>query len=245
MSIQKRAFAVSGDRVFVSEQGEGATAGKPAVFLRLHHCNLDCGWCDTPYTWNRAMREYYEEREKWSIEKTVETIASKWKASVYHGSAEPRLIITGGEPLLQQKGIVELLNCPEFSHWHIEVETNGTIAPLPPLLCRIQWNCSPKLANSGVPLERRLYPDVLRVFTHGNTYFKFVVQNENDIDEIIGDYLPHLAGFPRSRIFISPEGRDTETLDAVIDRTSGRVSKEGFVLGDRLQIRRYGDKRRT
>ena len=38
--------------IFHTLQGEGASLGSPAVFLRLSLCNLHCHWCDTPYTWN-------------------------------------------------------------------------------------------------------------------------------------------------------------------------------------------------
>src|SRR5215510_9167134 len=38
--------------VFHSSQGEGATAGLPAVFVRLQGCSVGCRWCDTKYSWD-------------------------------------------------------------------------------------------------------------------------------------------------------------------------------------------------
>jgi len=38
--------------VFYSIQGEGATAGLPAVFVRLQGCTVGCTWCDTKYSWD-------------------------------------------------------------------------------------------------------------------------------------------------------------------------------------------------
>ncbi len=252
-------FIVSGDRAFFTEQGEGATAGEPAVFFRLHHCNLDCSWCDTPYTWNKNLPEYHTEKEKWNLDDTSSVITAAWEQGMIARSKEisetqddeekkpnePRLVLTGGEPLLQQKRIVELLKRPEFSDWKIEIETNGTIVPAKELIDRVQFNCSPKLENSGIPQERRIKQDAIDTLKTGNTYFKFVVKNETDIDEIVRDYLPLLEGFPRERIYISPEGRDAETLDKVRELVKSRVESEGFTLGDRLQIKKYGDKRRT
>ena len=38
--------------VFYSIQGEGITAGLPAVFVRLQGCSVGCAWCDTKYSWD-------------------------------------------------------------------------------------------------------------------------------------------------------------------------------------------------
>ncbi len=245
-------FAVSGDQAFFTEQGEGPTVGMQAVFFRLHHCNLNCSWCDTPYTWNRNLPEYRTEKEKWDLDKASKIIINTWEEGITAQSKEvsktlePRLVITGGEPLLQQQRIIEFLKRAEFFDWKIEIETNGTIVPGEELIDRVQFNCSPKLANSGVVKEKRLNPKALEVLKEGNTFFKFVVQNEKDISEIIQDYyMPHLYDFPRERIYISPEGKDAEALDKIRESVRGRVEKEGFILGDRLQIRKYGNKRRT
>ncbi len=255
-NFPKKEFFVSGDRVFFAEQGEGATAGAPAVFFRLHHCNLDCEWCDTPYTWNKDMKEYREEREKWDIEKAAREIRDEWgnglkKYQEEHKDEEgedipsPRMVITGGEPLLQAGKIRELLARPEFQDWDIEIETNGTIPPSEGLPENVQFNCSPKLENSGVPKEKRIKPEALEVFKKANTYFKFVVRDEKDIDEIVRDYLPLLEGVPKDRIYISPEGKSTEELDAALEKVRERVEREGFMLGDRLHVRKHGDVRRT
>jgi organic radical activating enzyme len=181
VSPQKKEFLVSGDKVFFAEQGEGATAGAPAVFFRLHHCNLDCEWCDTPYTWNKNMKEYHEEREKWDMEKAVREIQDEWNSGLKkyqeekNGEEEmepptPRMVITGGEPLLQSGKIQELLSRPELKDWKVEIETNGTIPPPEELPENVQFNCSPKLENSGVSEEKRIKPEALEAFKKANTY---------------------------------------------------------------------------
>ncbi len=254
VSPQKKEFLVSGDKVFFAEQGEGATAGEPAVFFRLHHCNLDCEWCDTPYTWDKSMKEYHEERENWDTDKAVREIREEWEKGAEKYREEnteetepltPRMVITGGEPLLQSEKIRELLARPEFQDWAIEIETNGTIPPPEDFPENVQFNCSPKLGNSGVPKEKRIKSKALGAFKKLNTYFKFVVRDEKDIDEIAADYMPLLEGVPKDRIYISPEGKIAEELDAVLEKIHDRVAQEGFVLGDRLHVRKYGDVRRT
>src|SRR3972149_4620795 len=59
---------ISGDGAFYTLQGEGVTMGEPAVFLRLHICNLRCGWCDAWYTWNPKTPEFWTEGKDWTIE---------------------------------------------------------------------------------------------------------------------------------------------------------------------------------
>ena len=46
--------AISGRvaETFYSIQGEGATVGQPAIFVRLQGCSVGCGWCDTKYSWD-------------------------------------------------------------------------------------------------------------------------------------------------------------------------------------------------
>ncbi|MCK9352149.1 MAG: 7-carboxy-7-deazaguanine synthase QueE [Candidatus Paceibacterota bacterium] len=232
-------FVVSGDGVFFTEQGEGATAGEPAVFFRLHHCNLACSWCDTPYTWKTKV-----ERQKWSVTEAMQKILNEWEKGGVKDKP-PRMVITGGEPLLQQGMITELLKQTELSGWKIEIETNGTVAPSKEPPSEIQFNCSPKLENSGNAKIRRTNPDALSELAKRNTYFKFVVKNEDDIDEILREYIPMLSGVSKERIFISPEGVTSEELDSVIKKVRERVLSEGFILGDRLQIRKHGNKRRT
>jgi organic radical activating enzyme len=232
-------FIVSGDGVFFTEQGEGRTAGEPAVFFRLHHCNLACAWCDTSYTWKTN-----EERERWSVDEAILKICEEWEKSGVKNKP-PRLVITGGEPLLQQSMIVKLLNRPEMKDWKIEIETNGTITPSKEIPPDVQFNCSPKLENSGLSKIRRLNAEALFELAKRNTYFKFVVKNEADIDELIKTYEPYIFSVQRNRIFISPEGVTTEALDSVADKIVWRVAKEGYNLGDRLHIRKYGNKRRT
>lgn len=74
------------NEIFSSIQGESSYAGLPFTFIRLTGCNLRCSYCDTQYA--------YEDGEDMSIDK----ILSKVKD---FGIA--RVLITGGEPLLQPK----------------------------------------------------------------------------------------------------------------------------------------------
>jgi len=91
--------------IFNSLQGEGANTGKPVTFIRYSGCNLACPWCDT-------RQDVFENLNAADI---VERAAA----------LPPRaVIITGGEPLIQE-GVSELLPLLKERGFWIGLETNG------------------------------------------------------------------------------------------------------------------------
>lgn len=222
---------VSGDGTFFTIQGEGDGIGKTAAFLRLHLCNLKCSWCDTPYTWDRTSPEFWQESQDWDIDRAVAEI------SVFNAR---RLVITGGEPMMQQAAIAPLI--ARIPDWDVEIETNGTIPPIRELSTRCQFNVSPKLANSGDPARIRLRPNVLRAYnTLPKTTFKFVVQTFADIEEI--DRIVALHSLNPEKIIIMPEGKtDAEIRDHALNVVEA-VKTRGWRLLPRLQVMLWGAKR--
>ena len=117
-----------GPEIFASIQGEGPSAGRPVAFVRLSRCNLACVWCDTAYTWrfegdNRPHRsgETYDRKAN-QVVLDEAAVAERIAALGQH-----RLVVTGGEPLLQGTALARLLALlPDMS---VEIETNGTVAP--------------------------------------------------------------------------------------------------------------------
>ncbi len=99
---------------FLSVQGEGTLVGTPAYFVRLARCNLRCPWCDTKYSWSPA---------KPSSPREV--------GDRFLSSGLPLLVLTGGEPLLWLKDVVELVSYVRSKGYVglIQIETNGTIYP--------------------------------------------------------------------------------------------------------------------
>jgi organic radical activating enzyme len=220
--------------IFYSLQGEGATIGIPSAFLRLALCNLACTWCDTKYTWDWQRYNYSREVISLDIGQVEERIFQL---------GCPHLVITGGEPLLQQRELAPLVTSLKGKGFYCEVETNGTILPLPELVRDIdQWNVSPKLDTSGNVLERRELPQVLKFFSQfPNAYFKFVIVEPSDIDEVCSLRNKHeLSG---ERIILMPEGRTIEALQSRSSWISDACVKEGFRFSTRLHILLWGDKR--
>ena len=130
--------------IFTSIQGEGITCGLASIFVRLSLCNLACSFCDTKYTWDWDRYD----RDIETIELAAEDVARDVLARARRGPKN--VVITGGEPLLQQRDLVDVVQRLHGEGLGIEVETNGTITPADALAaCVDQWNVSPKLASSG------------------------------------------------------------------------------------------------
>lgn len=237
------ALKISGDQIFATLQGEGITAGQPAVFLRLQFCNLVCSWCDTGYTWDKTREEFWKEPVDWTPLETASNIELAWNQAF--GGQSPdvrrRLVVTGGEPLLQQKKIVNLLGL--LPSWNTEIETNGTIFPLPEV-DNCQINCSPKLENSDNAVSRRYKPEVLRTINGmPNSWFKFVVTGEQDLDEV-GEIVDE-CGLNTERVMIMPEGTTVEATRSHLLLVQEAVAERGWKISRRNQLEWFGNKRRT
>ena len=196
--------------IFASLQGEGPSAGRPSVFVRLSRCNLACVWCDTAYTWRFTGPGAFARKANQITLSEDETAA---RILALGGASQiGRLVVTGGEPLLQASALAKMLAL--LPDMHIEIETNGTVAPPPALDALVhQYNVSPKLAHSGNPAELALLPERLAAFAADpRAFFKFVVATPGDVDEVLA--LADTYAIPRERLFVMPEGTDSATLRA-------------------------------
>lgn len=230
--------------IFASLQGEGPSTGMPVAFVRLSNCNLACQWCDTAYTWhfegdNRPHRSgAFFARNANQLQMEVADVAARIAAL-----GQSRLVITGGEPLLQGTALAELVEVlPDMT---IEVETNGTVKPPVRLDIRIdQYNVSPKLAHSGNPTDLALVPERLDAFaTDPRAFFKFVISEPGDVDEVLA--LHRRYRFRPGHVFLMPEGTDSTTLRAREEWLAPLCLEHGFRLSDRMHIHLYGDTRGT
>lgn len=138
--------------IFYTIQGEGANAGRPAVFCRFAGCNLwtglerdrakaSCRFCDTDFVGTDGPGGGRFE----TAEALAAAVKRQWPLG--HPHAKPFVVCTGGEPLLQMDD--QLVDALHAAGFEIAVETNGT-KPAPPGL---DWVCvSPK---AGAPFVLR------------------------------------------------------------------------------------------
>jgi 7-carboxy-7-deazaguanine synthase len=96
--------------IFKSIQGESSYAGLPCVFVRLTGCNLRCDWCDSEYTFTGGSKMSLEE-----VQSEVERLSPNG------GLVE----VTGGEPMLQEREVIPLMERLLNSGFNVLLETSG------------------------------------------------------------------------------------------------------------------------
>ncbi len=213
-------------------QGEGPSVGQVAVFVRLGLCNLTCTWCDTPYTWDRTRVDLRAELRRMST------------LDVWHlvsGIDAELVVITGGEPLLQQSRLVWLVDMCRARGRRVEIETNGTIAPRRGLVqSAVRFNVSLKLSHSLIPHERRIRPTALRgLVKAGTARWKFVVREAADLDEIT-DLVEKYGLCP---VWVMPEGTSADQTLIRMRELADDVLSRGWHLTPRLHTLLWGDER--
>jgi len=237
--------------VFHSIQGEGKSMGVPSVFVRTSLCNLHCIWCDTDYTWNwigtrfphlNDVRPGYHkfDKKKWIAACTVDEIAALVTAF-----SCPNVILTGGEPMLQQPALAALmLRLRQTSPaYRFEVETNGTLVPTVEFDAAIdQYNVSPKLENSNNPRKLREKPAAYRYFAqHPKAHFKFVVAEKTDLAEVLE--LAERYAIAPEKIWLMPEGNTRQMLSRRRRWLVDVCKEHGFRYTDRLHVQIWGSKK--
>ena len=221
------------NEIFKSVQGEGPNFGKPAIFLRTAQCNLKCTWCDTKYTWDWKNYDFSKEVKEMTIDEIKDTIT---ELEIKH------LVITGGEPLLQQDDLADLLSFlkPDF---YVEVETNCTILPNKMLTDLIdQWNVSPKTKNSGNPLELCENDECYYFFANQeNAFFKYVVEDETDIPEIKKFVTKYKI--PEKRVQLMTQASTKEEISMREKSISKLAKLHNFAFSPRLHVAMWGSQR--
>jgi len=150
--------------IFYSIEGEGIEIGRPEIFIRLAGCNLRCTWCDTKYV--------LEDGKEMSVKEIIQEVGKYPCKSVS---------ITGGEPLLQRKELLELVRQLKRLDYWIQINTNGTIfdKEIFELVDLISMDC--KCPSSGMESDHEVLRRTKELFD-SKTQFKFVISDEEDYE---------------------------------------------------------------
>lgn len=219
--------------------------------MRTSLCNLHCIWCDTDYTWNwvgtrfphvnDAKQGYRKfEKQKWIARceptEMAETVAAFPCKNV---------ILTGGEPMLQQVALVALMAAlrSKSADYSFEAETNGTLLPTTEFDAAVdQYNVSPKLENSGNTRRLREKPAALLFFAQSpKANFKFVLSEKEDLAEVLD--LIRTYDIAPQKIWLMPEGTSAGTLAKRRKWLVEICKAHGFRYSDRLHVQIWGSKK--
>jgi len=215
-------------------QGEGPQTGRACSFVRFGACNLSCSWCDSAYTWNAKL---YPPREQITILEADEVLARIPDA--------PMLIITGGEPLMQQKraGWLDFLKGARERFAFIAIETNGTIVPTPETVEHIdQFVVSPKLSTVDMLRKKQdRTPKQVWADLGKPVDFKIVVSTPEDVPEALR--ISDAAGIDRTKLWLMPEGVTTEELDKKWPWVFEAAAKHHCNASHRLHVLVWGEER--
>jgi len=217
-------------------QGEGPSMGRRCMFVRLGGCNLSCRWCDTPYTWDwRGLTgTAYDPKKELHRTDVADVARAVVEADV------TLLVVSGGEPLLQQRGLADLFAVLPAG-LDIEIETNGTRAPTPEITDAVtHFNVSPKLMHSGDPLRRRIIAaGLVGLRDSGKAVWKFVASRPADLSEI-KVIVDSLGLYP---VYVMPLGTDRESTGARLSEMAEAIIANGWNITTRLHVDIWGERR--
>jgi 7-carboxy-7-deazaguanine synthase len=148
--------------IYKSLQGESTYAGLPCIFVRLTGCNLRCSWCDSEYTFHGGRKM------------TLEEVVTEVRRLSPGGLVE----ITGGEPMLQEREVVPLMQRLVDDGYRVLLETSGE-RPLELVPAGVIKIVDVKCPNSGEPDTFRL--ENLGAL-HAHDEVKFVLSGRMDYE---------------------------------------------------------------
>lgn len=217
-------------------QGEGPGLGKRAAFIRLGGCNLHCAWCDTPYTWDASRFTLRDELHR----QTVASILEQVDAMTPH-----TVVITGGEPLLQQAQPAFLHLLEGLVTYRVEIETNGTQVPTEAWAVDC-FNVSPKLAHGGDPTHLRIVPAALQRLAElshdrDRAVLKVVCQTPEDVAET--RHLADAYGWPLHNVYVMAEGTTVNDILTGQRRIVDAALEHGVGMTTRLHTMIWGQER--
>jgi organic radical activating enzyme len=179
-------------RKFANQLAKEQTLEDGEIFVGDLHAEGKATWtCDSTsqWLWRGEDKKFQYLIDRWKEQGIYEDILN----------GNIHIIWTGGEPTIKghQDAIINFMSYWAVSEHNVignsfhEIETNGTVYIDDNLFRLIdQINCSPKLSNSGMPEKQRIVPHAIkRIMEHSNYQFKFVISNEEDVKELLRDFV--------------------------------------------------------
>ena len=212
--------------IYKSIQGESSFAGLPCIFVRLAGCNLRCRWCDSEYTFKGGYPRSHEE-----VEAEVEAL-------------RPVTLVefTGGEPLLQERELIPLMDSLLRKDYRLLIETSGE-RPLASIPGPVHKIVDVKCPGSGEGGSFYL-PNVDALTVRDEV--KFVISDRADYEfarQFIGEHRleARAGGILLSPAFHKTPSRERSTENCTLDPRSlvEWMLEDGLNARLSLQIHKY------
>lgn len=202
------------NEIFYSISGESIQSGFPAIFIRTYGCPLRCSYCDTSYSYEGSD---YTEMSVMEIVKDVEQYACN------------RIILTGGEPLIQPD-VHDLILQLLINGYTVEIETSGCVDITPyrnlyDVIVTMDWK-----SPSSKMHDKMVYENLHKL--RDCDVLKFVVGSIEDLEEM--KTILHLTK-PSCHIFVSPVLGSIQLQDIVNYILENNIQNVRF----QLQIHKY------
>lgn len=199
----------------------------------------------------------YPEFKKFAKTQSVEAIVDEIQKLLPDGkfSRDKHLIITGGEPLLgwqkQYPALIQEIRARQMNLTDITFETNGTqkineeLMKYLHMICteiKTTFSVSAKLPVSGEPWEEAIQPHVVHQYTsvpRSNTYLKFVVADEQDIQDAIRATEEYKEAGVNCPVYLMPVGGTGETYEKYERKVADFCRDNGFRFSPRIQVPLY------
>ncbi len=178
---------------YKSVQGESSFAGLPCIFVRLAGCNLRCSWCDSEYTFTGGYKQSADE-----VVSSIEALAPV------------RLVeFTGGEPLLQARELIPLMDRLLAQGYELMIETSGE-RPLADVPAAVHKIVDVKCPGSGEAGRFRM--ENLDALT-GRDEVKFVISHREDYEFARGFTRAHALAARVGPVLFSPAFKKAPSLE--------------------------------
>lgn len=225
----------------------------PKMYKTLDDLPIITTGCDSAYSVSSKFKHLFKSDTAENIANELTRLAGgKWITSKNN---DIHLVITGGEPMLWQDGIIDivetLIDSGEFPRY-ITIETNGT-KPISDVLSNFihditsefdiewLWSISPKLKNVSGEVDA-IHPEIWDDYfaTSMSGYFKFVMTNSEaawaELDEISQQIHDHHEWSSMHEQYVMPVGSSKEQQEDsnVIEKIVVRALKEGYQISGRL-----------
>ena len=281
----KRKLRVS--EAFYSIEGEALMTGVPTLFLRLFGCNFTCSGfgnkeegnprvipitieklddfvptygCDSIYAWHPSYKHLTKDYPVDELAAHLVSLLPNGSVVNARNGSTPILSLTGGEPTLHQRGIIELLNEPALADFSkLLIETNCAVTLKQDFLAAldnwtkaspkrfVMWSNSPKLSLSGEAEADAIRPDIMLAqmqVARSVQYVKFVsdgsVESFDEIARVVATYKEfHAASnqhFDGECVYVMPVGATLEEQDLVQKDVALRCMEYGYNFCSRVHV---------